>query len=149
QVASWPFGLSPSARSIISNVPRNRPPMYSRTLAGGSWPGCGPYRLALGMIPFPLATNRRLPSGVTRTEVGYQPTGMNPSERLLPATLTSNTAMLLLSAFATKRVFSSGDSARLFGVEPGGRPAPPRYLGGYRSCDDSGTHLFLARSPFH
>src|SRR2546427_10691887 len=69
------------------------------------------------MIPFPLATNRRLPSGLTRTEVGYQPTGMKPSERLLPAMLTSNTATLLLSAFATKRVFSSGDSARLFGVE--------------------------------
>src|SRR5437667_9111472 len=74
------------------------------------------------MIPFPLATNRRLPSGVTRTEVGYQPAGMKPSERLLPATLTSNTAMLLLSAFATNRIFSSGDRARLFGVEPGGRP---------------------------
>src|SRR5215510_11967242 len=73
------------------------------------------------MIPLPLATNRRLPSGVTRTEVGYQPTGIKPSERLLPATLTSNTARLLLSAFATKRVFSSGESAKLFGVEPGGR----------------------------
>src|SRR6266545_4099187 len=73
------------------------------------------------MIPFPLATKRRLPSGVTRTDVGYQPTGMNPSDRLLPGTLTSNMATLLLSALATKRVFSSGDSARLFGVEPGGR----------------------------
>src|SRR6266545_6229254 len=74
------------------------------------------------MIPFPLATSRCLPSGVTRTEVGYQPTGMKPSERLLPGALTSNTAMLLLSALATNSVFSSGDKARLFGVEPGGRP---------------------------
>src|SRR5262249_10147038 len=74
------------------------------------------------MIPFPLVTSRRLPSGVTRTDVGYQPTGIKPSERLLPGALTSNTAILLLSAFATKSVFSSGDNARLFGVEPGGSP---------------------------
>src|SRR5205823_9203887 len=90
-------------------------------LGGGSRPGCGPLRFALEMIPLPLATRRRLPSGVSRTEVGYQPTGMKPSERLWPGALTSNTATLLLSAFATNNVFSSGDKARLFGVEPGGR----------------------------
>ncbi len=35
---------------------------------------------------------------------------------------TSNTATALMFALATKSVFSSGDSARLFGVEPGGEP---------------------------
>src|SRR5262245_53019418 len=74
------------------------------------------------MIPLPLVTSSRRPSGVTRTDVGYQPTGMNPSERLAPGELTSKTATLLLSAFATNNVRSSGESARLFGVEPGGRP---------------------------
>src|ERR1019366_5515248 len=59
------------------------------------------------------------PSGVTRTEVGYQPTGINPSAWLLPTALTSKTATLLLQALATKSLVSSGDNARLFGVEPG------------------------------
>src|SRR5437764_1586011 len=107
---------------MIAKVPWNRPPMYSRTLAGGSLPGCGPLRLAFEMIPFPLATNKRLPSGVTRTEVGYHPTGMNPSERLLPGALTSNTATLLLSPLATNSVFSPGERARLVGVQPVGEP---------------------------
>src|SRR5215469_15219569 len=83
-------------------------------------PGWGPSGLALGVIPFPLATNKCLPSGVTRTEVGYQPTGIKPRERLLPGVLTSNTATILLSAFAMKSVRSSGERARLLGVEPGG-----------------------------
>ncbi len=83
-------------------------------------PGWGPSGLALEMAPLPLATSRCLPSGVTRTDVGYQPTGMNPSERLLPGVLTSNTATRLLSALATNSVRSSGESARLLGVEPGG-----------------------------
>src|SRR5436309_10690308 len=83
-------------------------------------PGCGPSGLALGRMPLPLATSRCLPSGVTRTLVGYQPTGMKPSERLLPGVLTSKTATRLLSALATKSVCSSGDNARLLGVEPGG-----------------------------
>jgi hypothetical protein len=85
----------------------------------GFTPGCGPSGLALGVIPLPLATSRCFPSGVTRTDVGYQPTGMNPSERLLPGFSTSKTATVLLSAFATNSVFSSGESARLFGVDPG------------------------------
>src|SRR5438876_1081711 len=88
-------------------------------LVGLLTPGCGPNGLALGASPLPLATSRCLPSGVTRTEVGYHPTGMNPSERLLPAVLTSKTATRLLSALATNNVCSSGDSARLFGVLPG------------------------------
>src|ERR1041385_3680058 len=122
QSASCSFNFSPWGRSMIPNVPRNRPPMYSRTLAGGSRVGCGPWRLAFEMIPLPFATNRYLPSGVTRTDVGYQPTGMKPSERLRPGAATSKTATLLLSALATNRVFSSGDNAKLFGVDPGGNP---------------------------
>src|SRR5262245_48788225 len=95
--------------------------MYSTMLfVGLLMPGCGPKGLAFEVNPFPFATNIFLPSGITRTEVGYQPTGINPSERDLPGVLTSNTATILLSAFATKRVFSLGDNARLFGVEPGG-----------------------------
>src|SRR5688572_23097668 len=94
--------------------------MYSRTVGGGSLPGCGPWRLALGMMPLPLATSRCLPSGVTRTDVGYQPTGIKPSERLLPMSEISNTATALIFALATNRSFSSGERARLFGVEPGG-----------------------------
>ena len=102
------------------SVPRNRPPIYSRTLGGGSLVGCGPFRLALEISPLPLATSKCLPSGVTRTEVGYQPTGINPRERLLPSSAMSKTEMALMFAFATNSNFSSGDSARLFGVEPGG-----------------------------
>ena len=45
---------------------------------------------------------------------------MNPQEPLLPRWLTSNTAMALTLALATKSVFSSGESVRLFGVEPAG-----------------------------
>src|SRR3954470_4540529 len=71
-------------------------------------------------MPLPFATSNLFPSGVTRTEVGYQPTGIKPSERLFPGVLTSKTATALLSAFATKRVFSSGVKARLLGVDPGG-----------------------------
>src|ERR1044071_1095638 len=80
--------------------------------------GRGPLGLALGTRPLPLATKRCLPSRVTRTEVGYQPTGMKPSERLLPRRETSKTATLLLQALATNNLSSSGDGARLFGVEP-------------------------------
>src|ERR1039457_4297518 len=83
-------------------------------------PGWGPWGLALEERPLPLATSRCRPSGVTRTDVGYQPTGMNPSERLFPGFATSKTATMLLLAFATKSIFPSGDSARLFGVDPGG-----------------------------
>src|SRR5687768_7678011 len=94
--------------------------MYSRTVVGGSLPGCGPWRFALGMMPLPLATSKCLPSGVTRTEVGYQPTGMKPSERLLPSSEMSNTAMALIFALAMNNNFSSGETASPFGVDPGG-----------------------------
>src|SRR6476661_2075128 len=95
--------------------------MYSTTVF--VWliiPGCGPCGLAREPAPFPLATSRCLPSGVTRTEVGYHPAGIKPSERLRRGVLTSKTATKLLSALATKRVFSSGERARLLGVEPDG-----------------------------
>src|SRR5438552_19097034 len=107
--------------SIMLSVPKNRPAMYSRTGAGGSsFPGCGPSRFGLDETPFPLVTKRCFPSGVTRTEVGYQPTGMNPSERLLPGLETSKTARLLLHALATNNKEPSGESAKLLGVDPGG-----------------------------
>src|ERR1039457_4792454 len=106
---------------MMLRVPGKSRPMYC-TVASllTLTPGCGPSGLAFEVSPLPLATSRCLPSGVTRTDVGYQPTGMNPSERLLLGFSTSKTATVLLSAFATKSVFSSGDSARLFGVDPGG-----------------------------
>ncbi len=87
---------------------------------GGLLPAVGTFGFALGVPPLPLATSRRRPSGVTRTEVGYHPTGMKPSDRLLRRTLTSKTATAFTLALATNSVFSSGDSARLLGVAPGG-----------------------------
>src|SRR5216110_2813963 len=108
---------------MMLNVPRKSRPIYC-TVGSAEllMPGCGPCGLAREIVPLPLATSRCLPSGVTRTEVGYQPTGMKPRERLLPGAPTSKTATLLLSALATNNVFSSDESARLFGVEPGGKP---------------------------
>src|SRR5262245_10601683 len=95
--------------------------MYSAVVADLRNPGViGPCGLAREDKPLQFATSKCLPSGVTRTEVVYQPTGIKPSERLFPGALTSKTATLLLSAFATKRSESSGVRARLFGVEPGG-----------------------------
>ena len=90
-------------------------------VAGGlRLPGCGPFRFGFEIRPLPLATSNCLPSGVTRTDVGYQPTGINPSGRLFPEFETSKTARLLLQALAIKSSAPSGDKARLFGVEPGG-----------------------------
>src|ERR1035441_374097 len=123
--AVWPISGASNAlrggRSMMLKVPwKSREISCTFGSVPELTPGCGPRGLALGVRPLPLATSRCLPSGVTRTDVGYQPTGMNPSERLLPGFSTSKTATVLLSAFATKSVFSSGDSARLFGVDPGG-----------------------------
>src|SRR5271157_988185 len=83
-------------------------------------PGAGPRGFAFGAPPLPLATSRCLPSGVTRTDVGYQAVGIKPSDRLRPGWRTSNTATALTLALATYNVFWSGDSARLLGVAPGG-----------------------------
>src|ERR1051326_2222325 len=89
------------------SVPRKRLAMYSIVrFVVITPPGCGPKGFALDMTPFPFATRRRLPSGVTRTDVGYQPTGMKPSERLLPGVLTSKTATTLMFALATNNVRS-------------------------------------------
>src|ERR1035438_9781227 len=49
-----------------------------------------------GVRPLALTTSKLRPSGVTRTEVGNQPVGMNPSGRAAPRTPISNTATLLL-----------------------------------------------------
>ena len=57
---------------------------------------------------------------ITFTQVGYQPTGINPFDLLLPGLLTSNTARQLLSALAMNNVFSSALKARPLVVEPGG-----------------------------
>ena len=105
---------------MIDNAPRKRPPIYSLIVAGGSrLPGCGPCRLDFELRPLPLATSSCLPSGVTRTDVGYQPTGIKPSGRLFPGFETSKTARLLLHALAIKaarhRAIKPGCS-----VEPGG-----------------------------
>ena len=77
-------------------------------------------RLDLEANPLPLVTNSRRPSGVTRTEVGYHPVGMNPIDRLRPGCRTSKTAIALMLAFETKSKDSSGLRATLLGVEPGG-----------------------------
>src|SRR3954466_957567 len=108
-------------RSITLKVPRNKRPMYSTVrFVLLLRPGCGPLGLGFGATPLPFRTRSFLPSVLTRTEVGYQPVGMNPRERLLPGTLMSNTARALTFALATKRSDSSRESVRLFGVEPGG-----------------------------
>src|SRR5690349_18959908 len=56
---------------------------------------------------------------MVRTQVGYQPTGIKPFDLLLPGSVTSNTAIQLLSAFAIYKIFSSALKATLFVVEPG------------------------------
>src|SRR5262249_39369343 len=70
--------------------------------------------------PLPLSTNRRELSRLISAAVGYQPVGMKPWTSLWLASLTSTTATVLLSAFATTRRFSSGDRLTAFGVDPGG-----------------------------
>ena len=105
---------------MSETVPRISPPIYSWRLRGTGEPGNGPRGFAAELKPLPLATTRVLPSLVTRTLVGNQPTGMNPSDLALPAVSTSNTATLLLLALATKSSSPSGESARLLGIEPGG-----------------------------
>src|SRR6478609_9384387 len=72
-------------RSITLRDPGNKRAIYSTTVL--VWlriPGCGPSGFAREPRPLPLAMSRCLPLGVTRTEVGYHPAGMKPSEWLLP-----------------------------------------------------------------
>src|SRR3954469_15380798 len=94
--------------------------MNSCRSRGAVVPGNGPRGFAADVTPLPLATSRVFPSAVTRTQVGNQPTGMKPSEVARPTWETSNTATLLLFAFATKSVLPSGANPTLLGVEPGG-----------------------------
>ena len=61
-----------------------------------------------------------MPSRETRTEVGYQPVGMNPSGVLAPGSFTLTTARWLVLALATRRIDSSGESASELGVHPAG-----------------------------
>ena len=82
--------------------------------------GCGPRGFAAGARPLPLSTSTRAPFASNATPVGYQPVGTKPRKRLSPGRVTSTTATVLLSALATSRVDPSGESARAFGVEPGG-----------------------------
>ena len=51
--------------------------------------------------------------------MGYQPTGMKPSEWLWPAWRTWIRATSLLSALATASTLPSGERATLLGVLPG------------------------------
>src|SRR6185503_4015383 len=86
--------------------------------------------LARDVKPLPFATKSVLLSGLTATAVGYQPTGMKPSttdtySRFLRASSEialemSTTTTLLLSAFATKSVLPSGETATPQGVLPSG-----------------------------
>src|SRR5690349_8597992 len=95
--------------------------MYSRVRSSPPLTtGLGPSRFALELAPLPLAMKRVLPSRATRTEVGYQPAGMNPSGALEPGSLTLTTATSLVLALATNRTDSSGDSASELGVQPAG-----------------------------
>src|SRR6185437_3119536 len=84
--------------------------------------GCAGFVNGLGFVwfPFPTPTSNCLPFGVTATDVGYQPVGMNPCTWLRSRAEISITAMQLLSALATKSVLPSGATARASGVLPSG-----------------------------
>src|SRR6476469_6665525 len=101
----------------MPTVPLNKAPMYSLMPRPG-WVGFGPYRFGLLMSPLPLATYSRPSTGLCRTEVGYQPVGMNPRGTAFPLSATLNTLRLLASALATSRIWASGISVRLLGVLP-------------------------------
>ena len=57
---------------------------------------------------------------MTFNDVGYQPVGTKPNERLLPFSATLKTATQLLSALAISNLDSSDVSAKAFGVLPTG-----------------------------
>ena len=111
--------------------------MYSCRFSGRESPGNVPRGLASEVTPLPLATTSVRPSGVARTLVGNQPTGMKPSERAWPRDETSNTATSLLFAFATNSSLPSPESARLLGIAPGGV-----------NLDPVGQVLFALRAPY-
>src|SRR4051812_11655564 len=103
---------------MTPSVPLNSWPMYSFTLFGGGAVGIGPLRLGFETSPLPLAKYTFLSSGLKRTDVGYQPVGMKPSDLALARSETLNTDRLLASALATNNIWPSGVRARLFGVLP-------------------------------
>src|SRR5262245_42446642 len=105
---------------MAESVPWKRPPIYSRVGVLPAERGFGPSRLAFEDAPLPLVTYRVWPSRATRTEVGYQPVGMNPSGALEPTALTFTTARQFVLALATNRTDSSGVSASELGVLPEG-----------------------------
>src|SRR5262249_15511002 len=99
QTANFCSSFGRDGRSMLLKVPWNSPAIYCTTeCVGAGTPGCGHSGFASEVTPLPLATSNCFPLGVTRTDVGYQPTGINPSERLFPGLLTSKTAIRLLSA---------------------------------------------------
>src|ERR1700754_5065752 len=102
---------------MMLSVPiSNPPPIYSvRGGLNGSPPcsttvwflaaGLGPCGLGSDEKPLALATYSLL--SITRTTLGNQPVGTNPSDWLEPGLVTSNTARQLLSALAIYKVLSS------------------------------------------
>src|SRR4029079_16729858 len=74
--------------------------------------------------PLPSSTNKREPSRSKSTPVGYQPTGIQPCTAEAPGFAKSANVTVLLSAFATRSVRPSGDSASAFGVDPTGASRP-------------------------
>src|SRR5262245_19199054 len=66
--------------SMTLIVPRIKLAMYCSVLR----PGCGPRGFAVAFVPFTFAINSCFASGVKRTEVGYQPVGIKPSDRVFP-----------------------------------------------------------------
>src|SRR5262249_36460762 len=126
---------------IVDTDPSSSDPMYCDG-PPVSPPGCGPRGLGAPPSPFPLRTNIREPSRSKMTPVGYQPTGIHPLTTLLRGVLTSATATVLLSAFATSSVRPSGESATAFGVEPAGASRP-------RATEICSVAVFAAGSTTH
>ena len=108
------------ARRPLEESPRCRPASPLRRRGGAEF---GPSRLAHEVVPLPLGSPYSvLPSAESRTEVGNQPVGMNPSGLLAPASLTFTTATSFVAEFATKSIDSSAVSASELGIEPAGAP---------------------------
>ena len=114
--AIWPS----SGVRMMLKAPGSSPPMYSSFSMIFGTSGLGPLRFAFDDKPLPLATKRWSPRPEIRTDVGYQPTGRNPSERACPRCETSKTARLFASALAIHSVLPLAAKARLSGVLPFG-----------------------------
>src|SRR5262245_48021596 len=103
---------------MMESAPVSRFPVYRPSRR--TPPGCGPRGFGSLVRPLPFRTKNRDPSAANLTDVGYQPTGTHPSTLLAPGFVTSTTATVLLSAFATSNFVPSGDNDRLLGVVPTG-----------------------------